>query len=164
MACREFNLKKFPRNSEILGAATDKEKEKLSRYGIADGEPIGNNIFRVKRIVEKHDGKIRITSFAKNIYNDNLPTLMEVCSELFKEGFDFELYLHTNVYDKAGEYDLFLLKNRFDRTCRVYPDQWRGAEFLSAQGDGTEAENLPGDSIHRAFYLGLSIYDLIRHI
>jgi len=28
-ACREFNLKKFPRNSEILSAATDKEKEKL---------------------------------------------------------------------------------------------------------------------------------------
>ena len=28
-ACREFNLKKFPRNSEILGSATDDEKEKL---------------------------------------------------------------------------------------------------------------------------------------
>ena len=28
-ACREFNLKKFPRNSEILCVATDKEKEKL---------------------------------------------------------------------------------------------------------------------------------------
>ena len=28
-ACREFKLKKFPRNSEILKAATDEEKEKL---------------------------------------------------------------------------------------------------------------------------------------
>jgi len=28
-ACREFNLKKIPRNSEILEVATDKEKEKL---------------------------------------------------------------------------------------------------------------------------------------
>lgn len=28
-ACREFNLKKFPRNSEILAAANEKEKEKI---------------------------------------------------------------------------------------------------------------------------------------
>ncbi|MDH7507586.1 MAG: tRNA uridine(34) 5-carboxymethylaminomethyl modification radical SAM/GNAT enzyme Elp3, partial [Candidatus Thermoplasmatota archaeon] len=28
-ACREFNLKKFPRNSEIFASATEKEKEKL---------------------------------------------------------------------------------------------------------------------------------------
>lgn len=54
--------------------------------------------------------KIKIMSVVHNVQSDNVATIIKTCSK-FKDLCD--LYLHINMYD-AGDYDLEILKNRFD--------------------------------------------------
>lgn len=57
--------------------------------------------------------RFKVMTSGKNVQTDNLPVAMEVVSKLRKSIPDIELYIHSNIYDQ-GEYDLNLLKQRFD--------------------------------------------------
>lgn len=62
---------------------------------------------------ERDDNKFRLLACGKNAQIDNLPTIMEVVCNLKNIIPEIELLIHSNVYD-GGEFDLNLLKQRFD--------------------------------------------------
>ena len=69
--------------------------------------------------------RFRIMSSGKNRVSDNLPMLMEICSNIRETIPELELYLHSNIYDQ-GDFDLNLLKERFDPKDEfiVFPEKY----------------------------------------
>jgi glycosyltransferase involved in cell wall biosynthesis len=63
---------------------------------------------------EKRDlNKFRVMALGKSSQADNLPMIMEVCSELRQAIPELELYIHANICDQ-GEYNLETVRKRFD--------------------------------------------------
>ena len=92
---------------------TTKKSEKM----VSDISPVANtfsyvgvdeSIFFYKN--NQNDEKLNIISCAKNSQASGIGSILN-CSQFLNK--DFSLYLHTNLYD-AGDYDLNLLKSRYD--------------------------------------------------
>lgn len=91
-------------------SAYDRIKE-IANVGVLDWSYVGCDDSVFKNYDNKDEFQIMTTG--KNVQTDNLPVVMEVVSQVKKNIPEIKLYVHANVYDQ-GEYDLNLLKQRFD--------------------------------------------------
>ena len=66
-----------------------------------------------------------VSASAKNSQSDNLPCLLEAATALHKSLDNFGVYVHANI-NEAGDYDLMMLKDRFDPQSQFvkYPDKY----------------------------------------
>lgn len=62
----------------------------------------------------KNPDKIRLMANCKNSQIDNVATIIEAASIVHKLLYNIELYLHINADNKIKDYDLDILKKRFD--------------------------------------------------
>ncbi len=69
--------------------------------------------------------KFRIMVNGKNLQIENVPMVMQAVAELRASKPELELYVLSNLYDN-GDYDLELLKNRFDPNSEFisFPDKY----------------------------------------
>ena len=80
---------------------------------------------RFIREKERDPTKFRVMALGKSSQVDNLPMIIEACSELRQTIPELELYVHANICDQ-GEYNLELVRERFDpgNTFVRFPDKF----------------------------------------
>ncbi len=121
-------------NSEILEDADAvlctsqfcfKEVSKFYTKDLIETQYVGSNHRFFYPSNDTKRDKFRIMACGKSVLSDNLPMIMEVSSRLRAQIPDLELYLHANSHD-VEEYDLSLLKDRFDPKDEyiVFPDRY----------------------------------------
>ena len=92
----------YKESFELMSELYKKDEISLSYVGCVDVHE-----------TERQPDTFRIMTCGQNTSTDNVPLLMESVSQLAKDMPDVQLYVHSNTFD-AGEYDMQLLKERFD--------------------------------------------------
>ncbi len=76
---------------------------------------VGTNPNIFHPVIEMNKNKIfRIMVSGKNSQVDNIPIVIEAASKVKKIIPELDVYIHTNLYDSCGEYDLEQIAYRFD--------------------------------------------------
>jgi glycosyltransferase involved in cell wall biosynthesis len=160
--------KELLNNADAILCLSEKSKNDVSKYFEKDTlymSYVGYNQNYFKPD-EKDLETIRITAFAKNSQNDNLATIMEVAKDLHDDGFDFELYLHTNLHDQFGDYDLNVLKGRFDPHDKFIKLPERFVSLVDGYPSAELAEILNNSDIFISIPMvsgsGMSIFEALR--
>lgn len=74
----------------------------------------------------KPEETVRCMVNAKRDASDNVPMVIESASEIRGEIPNLGLYVHSNIYETTNDYDLFIVKERFDPNddFLTYPDKY----------------------------------------
>ena len=116
---------------------------------------------RTFNVTPEKSQKLSITTCGRNSLGDNLPMLMQVCSELKS---DLSLYIHTNIYN-TGDYDLVLVKERFDPKDEFirFPEKYISLEDAYSDAEYSEilAKSNIFVNISTSSATGISVFDAI---